>query len=93
MISSSLLGTAVSALAGAVAFNFNSRSPIATLASLTMERNCAGEAWRTLLASESDDLIVNDLILSSSLLCRLSLNKPLKESSARAERSASGGDT
>ena len=72
---------------------FNSRSSIATLASSTMERSCAGEAWRTLLASVSEALIVDDLFLSSSLLCRLSLNKRSKESSTRAERSTSGGDT
>ncbi len=72
---------------------FDSRSSIAALALSTMERSYAGESWRTRLASVSDDLIADDLFLSSSLLCRLFLNKSLKESSTRAERSTSGGNT
>ena len=72
----------------------DSQAPIATLASSTMELNCAGEARRTLLASVSSDrLIVDDLFLSSSLLCRLSLNKRSKDSSTQVGRSTFGGDT
>ena len=91
MILSSLWRTAAGSRAGAV--TFNSRAPIATLASSTMELYCAGNAWRTLLASVSDSLIIDDLFLSSSLLCRLSLDKRSKDSSTRTGRSNFGGDT
>ena len=90
-MSSLLWRTAVSSRAGTV--TLDSQAPIATLASSTMELNCAGEAWRTLLASVSDRLIVDDLFLSSSLLCWLSLNKRSKDSFTRTGQSNFGGDT
>ena len=63
MISSLLWRAVVSSRAGTV--TLDSRALIATLASSTMELNCAWEAWRKLLASVSDRLIVDDLFLSS----------------------------
>ena len=44
----------------------NSRAPSATLASSTIDLSSAGEAWRTLLASAPDNLIVDGLVVSTS---------------------------
>ena len=67
MILSLLWGTAVNFQAGNG--TLNSRAPSVTLALSTMEHSCAGEAWRTLIASISVDLIIDDLFLSTSKLC------------------------
>ena len=57
------LNNDLAALCGGIA---DSRIPNATLASLTMELNCAAEAWLTFFASVDEGLLVDGLGLSTS---------------------------